>query len=135
MTIVYIIGTQEHIEELHEISRALYIADFKDEYPNSQTRVEEDHVDRITGETHDCTWQLSTTGKDHADRFDNYIEDEDYPATNKCLLSFDDAENNIKLKPAYYYNSTARIANGANAALTDNTRAEAEAQGFFAEDI
>lgn len=83
--------------------------------------MEIDHEDRVTGEIKDTKIQLSTDGKDHADRYDNPI----LP---------DDTKQNTILNTAYYYNLTTRIANGAHPSLTNNTLEEAQAQGFFSKD-
>ncbi len=133
MSIVYVIGTQAQIEDLHKKTRALYITAFQTRYPNAKTRMQLDYKDRITHVVEDTIIQLSTDGKDHADRFDNYVENSNYPTTDKCLLSYDDTIVDDNLEAGYYYNLTARTKNGADVALYDNTKAESEAQGFFAE--
>lgn len=132
MDIVYIIGTKAHIEELHTLSRDLYLVAFKDKYPNTKTRTQINHVDSFTGAI-DPSRVIPldrTETKDHSDRLDIYRKNDD---SSKYLLYYVVDELADKMRPAYYYNLTARTTNGANAALTDNTRAQAEAQGFFTE--
>ena len=134
MTIIDVIGTQEHIEDLHKISRDLYIAAFKNKYPGAKTEIETGYTDRITRETTDLMWQLAVDDKTHhSDRFVDYIEHPDYPITNLCLMSYDDTKEGDDLNPAFYYNPTARLANRAHFSLTNNTRTESKDQGFFVE--
>jgi len=133
MAIVDVIGTQEQIEDYNIIIRPLYWIAFKAKYSKAKTRVQEGYIDRITGEVITCTWWLSINGKDHSDRLNDYIKHPDYPDTDKCLVSYETTREADPLDIACYYNLTARTANGSHASLTNNTRAEAKAQGFFPE--
>ena len=134
MTIVYVISAQRQNDDYHTIVRPLYIDAFKAKYSEAKTRMQKDYQDRLTDTIKDVMIQLSVNVRDHAVRFFGYIKHPNYPTTNKVLTAYDDAKLTDDLDPAYYLNAAARARLGADPAFTDNTREEAEAQGFFPEE-
>ncbi len=131
MAIVYVIGIQEHVEELIQISRVLHRADYQAKFPQAQTRIAENYTDRITKTVADTVIPLSVNKNDHNDRIDDYTEHDD-PDTDLCYVSYDDTKTAV-LDLGYYYNPIARITNGAHPNLINNTKAQAEAKGFVIE--
>lgn len=109
----------------------LYLAEYARQYPNDKTRIAKNYTDRMTGEIRDTVIRLSTDGKDHSDRFVDWIahpEDDD-----AYLLSYEDTRQANKLNPAYYLNPPTRIARlAADPDLVDiDDTDEAKRQGFF----
>jgi len=132
MTIVYVFGDIDPIEELHRLARVPYLVAHTLKY-GTQIETEEGHLDRIHGDIHDCDWQLSTDGKlaKHSDRYTDYLTDG--AVLGKALLAYDDDKEDDDMNPAYYYNPTAAAALGCDETLTFISRAEAEVLGFIFE--
>lgn len=130
MVTKYVLGTLEHSEHLHTQARASYLTAYKTKYPDSQTRIKQNHKDRITGKVADTVIQLSVDGKDHSDRLDAPNLHPDYPTTDKVIYSYDSNREHDPLKKDYHFKPSQRGALEAHAALTDLSEDEAKDHGF-----
>lgn len=133
MVTKYVLGTLAQNEDLHKKARVAYLNAYKAQYPNSKTKIQQNYLDRITGEVANNVIQLSTDGKDHSDRLDIPIR-HGSPNIDKCLYRYDSEKENNPLKKDYYFKPSQRVSLGANNALIDLNKDEAKAQGFRFDD-